>query len=249
MAHAGERVAVLRELTLRWRRLSPFEERLLAEVRRMLPDAAVSVYDAQVAEINHVQRLPPSWSEIDFYRLRRRKPDWSGVPMFPCTDELSLVEVEFQVAGKRFRARLSSIGGHIFDLVTTPGPRRVAFDPWDAEPRMTLLGDPLRASGGKKEPETLPRQWQEFLRRHPGEPPSGWVFHDEATAYRVALADGVYVILAEREGTVFVLHRADPPGARLFYLRHHDGDPEPLDAEIETVVGSGAQSGDAADPG
>jgi hypothetical protein len=40
-----------------------------------------------------------------------------------------LAEVRFQVLGRSYKSTLSSIGGHIFDLATTPGARKVAFVP------------------------------------------------------------------------------------------------------------------------
>jgi hypothetical protein len=45
-------------LSLLWRRFSPLEERLFATVRNVLPLQATPTFDAQVAEITHVQRLP-----------------------------------------------------------------------------------------------------------------------------------------------------------------------------------------------
>ncbi len=77
---------------------------------------------------------PASWAEIDLYRLRHRRRDWTGVPMFPCTDEFGLAEVRFRVAGRQFKSVLSSISGHVFDFATTPGPRDIAFRQWDARP-------------------------------------------------------------------------------------------------------------------
>jgi hypothetical protein len=231
-AVASTRVrAVISRLSLFWKRFTPLEERLLGEVRRVLPVGAQPMFDAQVGAINHVQRLPPSWSEIDFYR----RPNWTGVPLFPCTDEFRLAEVRFRIRGRSYKAVLSSISGHIFDFAITPGARTVAFEAWDGMATSALLGDPLRAPTGNKEPETLPPVWQEFLARHAGEQPSGWVLHDRSTAYRVVVNDAEYVILAEREGPEFILHRVEPVGERLYYLRHHDGVPQALD-RIESVL-------------
>lgn len=226
-----------RELTLLWTRFSPLEERLLVEVRGVLPVAARTVFDAQLNGINHVQRLPPSWSEIDFYCLRRyRKPAWEKLPKFPCTDQFRLAEVTFDVKGKRYKATLSSIDGHLFDFAITPGPRSVAFERWDALVTAVLLADPLRAPTGRKEPESLPLQWREFLRDRAGDQPPGWILHDEGTAHRVSLDDGVYLILAEHEEPAFILHRVEPAGAHLFYLPHYDAQPEPLQAELREVI-------------
>src|SRR5262245_28440167 len=133
-------LSMIRRLSLFWKRFSPLEERLLAEVRRVIPVEGQPLFDAQVVSINHVQRLPPSWGEIDFYC----RPDWTGASLFPCTDEFHLAEVRFRIAGRSYKAVLSSINGHIFDFVITPGPRNVAFEPWEGEPTAVLLSDPLR---------------------------------------------------------------------------------------------------------
>jgi len=204
----------------------------LTEVRKVIPIAAQPVFDAQVAAINRVQRLPPSWGEIDFYC----RPDWTGVALFSCTDEFRLAEVKFRIAGCAYKAVLSSISGHIFDFAITPGPKQVAFEVWEGAPTSVLLRDPLRAPNGSKEPESLPVEWQNFLARHSGDRRYGWVLYDETTAYRVVLNDAQYLLLAEREGPEFILHRVEPIGERLYYLKHHDGSPEPLDLELETVM-------------
>jgi hypothetical protein len=226
-------VALFRRLRLFWKRFSPLEERLLTEVRNVIKVEARRLFDAQVAAINHVQRLPPSWGEIDFYC----RPNWTRVALFPCTDEFQLAEVKFRIAGRSYKAVLSCINGHIFDFAITPGPRKVAFEPWEEGPTAVLLRDPLVAPTGKKEPESLPVQWQKFLARHSGDRPDGWVLYDETTAYRVVIDNAQYLILAERQGPQFILHRVEPTGNRLYYLKHHDDIPEPFNRELETLMG------------
>lgn len=237
---------MIERMTLLWKRFSPLEERLLAEVRNVLPAAAQPSFDAQVAAINRVQRSPPSWSEICFYRMRRRRANWSGVPLFPCTDEFRLAEVRFLTGGRHFKATLISIGGHIFDFATTPGPKHVAFVPWEAAPRVTLLADPLRAPTGMKEPENLPAAWKTLLQRRVGES-WGWQLHDTATAHRVALDDGEYLVLAEREGDEFILYRIEPPPEGFFHLPHHDGVPQRFAGDVEALMRRGARQGEGAD--
>jgi hypothetical protein len=219
-----------------WKRFSPLETRLMAEVRRVLPPAVHACFDAQVASINRVQRSPPSWSEICYYRMRRGRVNWAGVPLFPCTDELRFAEVRFRAGGRPFKSTLTSIEGHIFDVATTPGPKTVAFNEWEQEPTAKLLGDPLRAPTGMKEAQHLPPSWETFLRRRTSEPRGTWELHDGATAYSVALDDGEYLVLAERGGDEFILHRVEPPSDGLFHLPNHDGTPEPLAGDIEEVI-------------
>jgi hypothetical protein len=131
-------VALFRRLSLFWKRFSPLEERLLTEVRNVIKVEARRLFDAQVAAINHVQRLPPSWGEIDFYC----RPNWTRVALFPCTDEFQLAVID----------------------------------------------------------------------------------------------NAQYLILAERQGPQFILHRVEPTGNRLYYLKHHDDIPEPFDRELETLM-------------
>jgi hypothetical protein len=224
-----------------WRRFTPLEDRLLAAVRIVLPPAAQSVFDSQVAAINRVQRLPPSWSEIDFYCLRRGRTDWSRVPAFRCTDEFRLAEVRFQVGGAAYRAVLSCIAGHIFDLAITPGPKAIAFANWDGTPRIKLFADPDQAPTGRREAESLPPEWREFLSRTAGALPRGWALYDAATARRVTLVDSEYLILAERDSEDFVLYRLEPPGGGFFRLRGYDAEPEPMGEGLDQVF----QKGDA----
>jgi uncharacterized protein YcaQ len=101
---------------------------------------------------------------------------------------------------------------------------------------LEVLADPFRAVTGKREAENLPLEWQTFLAEHVSAP-AGWEFHDGTSAYRVALDDGQYLVLAEREGDEFILQRVEPPAERLFHLAHHDSVPKPLTGELDGVVG------------
>ena len=130
---------IVQRLSLLWRRFSPLEERLIAAVRGVLPEPAQPIFEAQIAGITLVQRLP-GWTEIDFYRRRNGKTDWSDIPAFPRTGEFPLAEVRFSVAKRPYKATLSSIGGHIFDFGITPGPKSVAFVAWDGPASTRLFG-------------------------------------------------------------------------------------------------------------
>jgi hypothetical protein len=229
---------MLQRLTLLWKTFTPLEEQLFAQIRTVLPESMLPIFDAQVAAINRVQRLPPTWSEIDYYCLRGRRSLWSTVPQFPCTDEFRVAEVMFHVEGVLYRAVLTSIEGHVFDFAIVPGPRKIAFAKWTEPARVTLLGDPRRAPTGHKEPEVLPPVWEDFLRRHPEEPSSGWALYDAATAYRVALPDAEYLILAELHGPQLLLYRLGSQDSGLFYLRDDHGVPEPFLGNLDELIGS-----------
>ena len=225
-------MSITQRLSLLWRRFSPLEERLIAAVREVLPPQAQPIFDAQVAGITLVQRLP-QWTEVDFYRRRKGKVDWSDIPAFPRTGEFPLAEVRFAVAKRRYKATLSSIGGHIFDFGITPSPKAAAFLAWDAPPATRLLADPLVVDSSRM-PEPIPVAWREYLAHRQGARPGEWTFHDADTARRVTLDKGEFLILAERPGDEYVMHRIEPPDS-VFYLASHDSTPEPIEGELSDV--------------
>ena len=226
-------MTLLERISLLRRRFSPLEERLVAVVREVLPQQVQAVFDAQVAGITLVQR-PLGWNEISFYRRRQGKVDWSDIPAFPHTGEFPLAEVRFSAGRKRYKATLTSIGGHIFDFAITPSPKAIAFVNWDGAPSARLLTDPLVAQS-RRAPEWIPSAWRDLLARRPREQIGGWTFYDADTAYRTTIREGEFVILAERAGDEFVMHRIEPAASELFYLASHDGAPEPIKGLLDDV--------------
>src|ERR1044071_5148728 len=124
-------MTITERLSLLWRRFSQLEERLIAAVRNSLPSQVQLKFDAQLAAITLVQRHP-HWTVIAFYRRRFGKVDWSDVPMFPRTGEFRLAEVRFTAEGRRYKATLTCIGGHILDFAVTPSPKAIGFADWDS---------------------------------------------------------------------------------------------------------------------
>lgn len=154
--------------------------------------------------------------------------------MFPRASEFPLADVRFSVAGHRYRATLSSVRGYIFVIAVTPNPKSIAFAQWDAPPTTRLLSDPLDADAAPP-PESIPAVWSEFIAL-PKSSNHGWEFYDASTARRVTLDEGEFIILAERDGDEFVLHRIEPAATTLFYLESHDATPTPLDKPIADVI-------------
>lgn len=228
-------MTLVQRLRLRWRRFSPLEERLFAAARGVLPAAAVPVFDAQVGAITHAQRLP-GWTEIDYYARRLGRVDWRDVPAFARRDEFALARVRFAVQGRRYRAVLHCVAGHVFDLGITPSPERVAFADWDAGSDAELLSDPMARDGVVVVPD-LPGAWRAAVAEVGGQAAAaGWTLHDAATATRVTLDEGEFLVLAEREGDEFVLHRLEPPSEVVFRLASHEGVPEPVRGALGDVL-------------
>ena len=151
--------------------------------------------------------------------------------MFPRTGEFRLAEVRFTAGGRRYKATLHSITGHIFDFAVTPSPKSIAFANWESAPSVRLLTDPLMVES-PREPEPVPDAWREFLARPRPQDTDAWTFHDAETAYRTTFDEGEFLVLAERQGDEFVLHRIEPLASTLFYMASHDGTPEPIDGDI-----------------
>jgi len=219
---------ILQKISLLWRRFSPLEEQLIAAVRKVLSPPAQTIFDAQVAAITLVQRHP---NEICFYRRRAGKIDWSGVPSFPRTDEFQLATMRFTAQGRSYQAKLTCLKGHMFDFSIIPGPQAVTFETWDAPAVVRLLADPLAIPSGNA-PNPLPASWQELLARPRPADTDEWEFHDAQTAYRTVFNDGEFLVLAERAGDQFILHRLDPPASTLYYLNSHDGIPELVKGDV-----------------
>ena len=222
---------IAEKLMLIWRRFSPLEERLLTAVREVLPPSAQTIFDAQVAGITHARRFD---NEIYFYRKLAGKVDWRGVPAFSRIDEFELAEVRFIVDGRLYKAKLISIGGHIFEFVVTPNPTTIAFADWDSATTARLLSDPI-TSESAYDSQPIPDAWQEFLERDQTLNTGYWRFHNTATVYSVTLADADFLVLAESEGNQFVLHRIEPPASTFFYVDSHDGIPEPIKGDLLAV--------------
>jgi hypothetical protein len=224
-------MTITQRFTLLWRRFSPLEERLISAVRDVLPAQAQTVFDAQVAAITLVQRHP---NEICFYRRLAGKVDWSGVPSFPNNGEFRLAEARFSAKRRSYKAALTCINGHVFDFTILPSPKAIAFTDWDSAATARLLSDPLTVKSANQ-PESIPDSWREFLARARPTAAAEWTFHDSQSAYRTAFNDGEFLVLAERAGDQFILHRIEPPASTLFYLDSHDGTPEPIKGDILDV--------------
>jgi hypothetical protein len=223
-------------IALLLRRFSPLEERLFAAVRGVLPLEALDTFDAQVQAINRVQRHP-EWTEIAFYSMRRGKVDWSLVPLFPRVNEFPLAEVRFVAGSREFKARLTSIGGHIFDFAITPSVRDAAFSAWEGDPSAVLVSNPLD-SAAPPYAEPVPEAWTRFLADRASADPRGWSLHEVGAEYRVALDEGEFLVLGERRGEDFLLYRIEPGPSTFFVQRGHDARPERLQGSLSEWMSS-----------
>lgn len=226
-------MTLAQRLSLLWRRFSPLEDLLFAAVRGVLPATAVPIFDGQVSAITHVQRLP-GWVEIDYYARRGGRPGWANAPRFPRRGEFQLARVGFAVEGRRYRATLGCVAGHIFDFGITPSPQRIAFTDWDSPPTADLLSDPFGTE--TESAREIPAAWRTVLASSATPAAAaGWVLHDSRTARLVVLAEGQFLVLAERGGDEFILHRVEPSSDVMFRLASHDGTPERIRGDLAAI--------------
>jgi hypothetical protein len=163
--------------------------------------------------------------------MRRGKVDWSQVPLFPRVNEFPLAEVRFQAGNREFKARLTSIGGHIFDFAITPNVRDAVFSAWEGEPRATLIESPLdRVAPPYSDP--VPEAWTRFIADTATTDQRGWSLYEVGSAYRVALDEGEFLVLGERRGDDFLLYRLEPGPSTFFLQRGHDARPERLQGSL-----------------
>ena len=221
------------QLSLLWKRYTPLEEQLFAAVHAALPEPARLIYDAHVAAIAKVQRIL-QWNEIDFYL----KDKGRGLPLFPCKDEINIAEVRFSAKRQMYRATLGCVAGRVFDFHIHPAPKDIAFSRWDAPPTVMLLDDPLRLSADSKLAAIILPQWRTYLDAHGSDCPPNWTLYDEHSAHRAALEQGEFLLLAESWEGERILQRLDPACGKLYYLKTHDGIPEPLDEELTSIIKS-----------
>src|SRR6266496_1986514 len=104
--------------------LRPVESRVITAVSSKLPSAARQLFDAQINQVNRIQRHP-SGKEANFYTLRRGKPSLEERFLFPLRTETLLATVHLNLGQdkKPLRAEVWLVNGHVFsvDFNKTPG--------------------------------------------------------------------------------------------------------------------------------
>ena len=81
-------------------RLTALESRVISTVSGKLSSAAKQLFDAQMNQVNRIQRLS-SGKEANFYTLRRGKPSLEERFLFPLRTETLLARVHLNLGRKR----------------------------------------------------------------------------------------------------------------------------------------------------
>jgi hypothetical protein len=142
-------------LSLLWRRFTPIEESILAEVEHVLPAACREKFVKQRRAINKVQRIL-DWTEINFYSMRDGTVNWEPSIAFRNRGEVELAEVRFSIGRRDFHSTIWAISGHVFSLVTRPSIKPYAFQKITAIRKVALLSNPEDAPGDATMWRTVP---------------------------------------------------------------------------------------------
>ena len=98
--------------------LSKFEKRILDCVRKNIIDQyIIKLWDRQVESINKIQRLPGN-IEINFYRIKNRRPRFDKALAFPNkTIELLLAEIQISCGETEdLVAKVWCVKGFLFSI-------------------------------------------------------------------------------------------------------------------------------------
>jgi hypothetical protein len=214
---------MFKRLSLLLKTFTPVEERLLEEISEALPEHIRDVYLKQTHSINKVQRYL-DWTEINFYHLRRGRPDWGSVQPFKRTDEFTLASVGYRIKGIDFETTLKGVSGHIFLLVTRPSIKPYSFEAIEAIHHVRIHDDPtLDCSAKMRTRDKLPPEYLEHIRREGAESIGGWNILEPEQVYEVSLPKNDFLVLAEKQGEEYLMTRDNLWDQSIYYSSIADG--------------------------
>ena len=193
---------MLRMIRLMWHTLTPVEVAILDSVTPLLSPKTGAIYRQQVSAINRVQR-PLQWTEINFYRMVRRKPDWTGIAQFPRHDEFTLAASTYRFGNNKFKSRIICVAGHVFSLLTRPSIKKRCFGT-PQQIQTQIITDPFESSTDPESRMQLPKSflsWREEECRDTNQ----WCVLQPHETYVVSMPESDYVVLATRCGEQFLM--------------------------------------------
>lgn len=99
-------------------RLSALEKLILDSVRSQLDSNLAVLWNKQVAAINKIQRLPEG-VEVNFYRMKQRRPSFDDELIFPNkTEELLIAKVRVGLPNveEKLTASVWCVNGFLFSI-------------------------------------------------------------------------------------------------------------------------------------
>lgn len=214
---------MIKRLSLLLKTFTPVEERLLGEISNALPEHIRQVYRKQIQSINKVQRYL-DWTEINFYHLRKGKPDWGSVQQFRRTDEFTLASLGYRIKGIDFKTTLKGVSGHIFSLVTRPSIKQYSFEKIETIHYVRIHDDPTFFSS-KEIPtrDKLPPEYLEYIAKEGIYSIGGWNILEIKEVYQISLSTDDFLIFAERQGEEYLMTRDNLWDQGIYYTSVGEG--------------------------
>jgi hypothetical protein len=227
---------MLQRLSMMWNTYTPIEASVLTAITEALPPESGELMRAQMAAITKVQRTL-DWTEILFYSEKGGTVHWKEETLFPNRTEFELAAATYDIDGTHFRTSVGAIGGHIFDFVTRPSIKDLAFR--DPENLLVLiLSDPMMdPAKGSDLARFLPQSYLDYWKEgeRAARMENGWEVLHPDSVYVVPFPKEDYLLLAEKEGREWLVVPAREGNSRIFYSV--DGEqPQPVPGSFEGAV-------------
>lgn len=231
---------MINRIRLFFRKFTPVEERVLSEIRAVLPAAARQKYDRQISQINSVQRIL-DWTEINFYSIKRFRVVWESESLFSEKGEFKLAEVKFVLDAVEYNATIIAVSGRIFSLVIRPSIKKSCFRPVAEIQGCRLLRDPERICIDETTAPNHPVSYLEWFKRPSGHHVAGWTVNAPEDVHSVCLPSGDFLVLAIGEDGAFLLSRDTPADNEIYRVESADSDPVAVGNDFGEVLTSIAQ--------
>jgi hypothetical protein len=216
--------------------LTPLERRVIAAVSAKLPLTAREIFDAQISQVNRIQRHP-SGKEANFYAMRRGKPDMEERFLFPLRTETLLGTVHLNVGQERklLRAEVWLVNGRVFSVDFNKSPGKTSESEIHVADVEILL-DPMVAAPVDSASEAkrrelvlavihskLPDEYLQLVGEGDGVSINDWAVHGVEGIRKIVQGDGNYYLLAEKQGMGAVGVKEDESSGQLYYLAYENG--------------------------
>lgn len=222
-------------------RLTPLESRVISAVSGKLPPAARQLFDAQMDQVNRIQRHS-SGKEVNFYPMRRGKPVYEDRFLFPLRSETLLATVHLNTSGGKnsLRAEVGLVEGWAFSLIFNKPPGKPSEEEIQVA-NVEILQDPMIAASADSTSEVkrreevlatmhskLPDEYLQLVGQGKGITVNNWAVSGIQDIRKVVQPDGNYYLLAEKEGMGAIGVKEDESSGQIYYLDYGDDQGEKI---------------------
>jgi len=216
-------------------RLTALESRVISTVSEKLSSAAKQLFDAQMNQVNRIQRLS-SGKEANFYTLRRGKPSLEERLLFPLTTETLLARVHLNLGQEKkpLRAEVWLVNGHVFSVDFNKTPGKSSEEEIHVA-NVEILRDPMIAASPDSASEAKRREevlatirsklsdgYLQLVGEGKGITVNDWAVFGIQDIRKIVQRDGNYYLLAEKAGMGAVGVKEAELSGQVYYLDYGD---------------------------